>query len=73
MPVERSVHMWMYKDSGSAWGHRHAVLCYPYNDNSGPAGEEGFLGIGRYSGPYQGWNYGVVVVMNIFDPCVIWN
>jgi len=65
--------MWMYKDSGSAWGHRHAVLCYPYNDNSGPAGEEGFLGIGRYSGPYQGWNYGVVVVMNIFDPCVIWN
>ena len=47
LPVIRSVYMWMYDDAGSAWGHRHAILWYPYNDNSGLGGMEGFLGIGR--------------------------
>ena len=79
LPVERAVYTWMYKDAGSGWGHRHAVLWYPYNDNSGPAGMEGFLGIGRASGgPYQGpftsvWNYATIVVMNVFDPCATWD
>lgn len=72
LPVERAVYNWTYDDSGSAWGHRHANLWYPYNDNSGTSGQEGFIGIGRSSGPYQGWNYGVVVVMNVFDPCATW-
>ena len=78
LPVERSVYMWMYTDAGSGWGHRHAILWYPYNDNSGPTGMEGFLGIGRASGgPYQGpftqeWNFAEIIVMNVFDPCAEW-
>jgi uncharacterized protein YkwD len=79
LPVERSVYMWMYEDAGSGWGHRHAILWYPYNDNSGPSGQEGFLGIGRASGgPYQGpflqpWNFAELIVMNVFDPCATWD
>ena len=73
LPIERSVYAFMYVDSGSSWGHRHNILAYPYNDNSGPAGKEGFMGIGRAGGPYQGWNYGVVIVMDTFDPCAVWN
>ena len=79
LPVERSVFMWLYEDAGSGWGHRHAILWYPYNDNSGPTGQEGFLGIGRASGgPYKGpfeqpWNYAELIVMNVFDPCAAWN
>ncbi len=79
LPVERAVYTWMYKDAGSSWGHRHAILWYPYNDNSGPSGMEGFLGIGLASGgPYQGpftsvWNYATIVVMNVFDPCASWD
>jgi hypothetical protein len=79
LPIERSVYMWMYDDSGSSWGHRHAILWYPYNDNSGETGREGFLGIGRASGgPYQGpfshpWNFAELIVMNVFDPCASWD
>lgn len=79
LPVERAVYMWMYEDAGSSWGHRHAILWYPYNDNSGPSGQEGFLGIGRASGgPYQGpfsqpWNFAELIVMNVFDPCATWD
>src|SRR4030042_6099458 len=79
LPVGRAVYMWMYQDQMSAWGHRHAILWYPYNDNSGPAGQEGFLGIGRASGgPYQGpfsqpWNFAELIVMNVFDPCATWD
>ncbi len=79
LPVERSVYMWMYDDAGSSWGHRHAILWFPYNDNSGAAGMEGFIGIGRASGgPYQGpfsnpWNFAELIVMNVFDPCSSWD
>jgi hypothetical protein len=79
LPVERSVYMWMYDDAGSAWGHRHAILWYPYNDNSGTNGMEGFLGIGRANGgPYQGpfsssWPFAEMIVMNVFDPCETWD
>jgi uncharacterized protein YkwD len=72
LPIEQSVYMWMYQDRGSAWGHRHAILYYPYTENGGPSDREGFLGIGRASGPYMGWNFGEVVVMNVFDPCADW-
>jgi hypothetical protein len=77
LPVERSVYNWIY-DDGTSWGHRHAILYYPYNDNSGSPGKEGFLGIGRANGgPYQGpfsssWNFAEIIVMNIFDPCSTW-
>ncbi len=80
MPIARSVYMWMYDDgSCCGWGHRHAILWYPYSDNSGFPGKEGFLGIGRASGgPYQGpfsssWPNAEIVVMNVFDPCSSWD
>ncbi|MCG7852354.1 MAG: hypothetical protein MIO92_07515, partial [Methanosarcinaceae archaeon] len=49
-------------------------LWFPYTDNSGTPGMEGFLGIGRANGgPYQGpfsapWNYAEIIVMNVFTP-----
>jgi len=73
LPLERSVYAWMYEDTAPAWGHRHAVLWYPYKDNSGPSGTEGFLGIGRASGgPWQGYPVAEIIVMNVFDPCAGW-
>jgi len=73
LPLELSVYTWLYNDSSSSWGHRHMVLWYHYNDNSGTAGKEGFMGIGRASGgPYQGWPFAEVIVMNVFDPCSTW-
>ncbi|MEW6206656.1 MAG: hypothetical protein AB1509_07535, partial [Chloroflexota bacterium] len=79
-PIERSIYMWMYDDgSCCGWGHRHAILWYPYNDNSGTAGMEGFLGIGRtnggpYTGPFsQPWPFAEMIVMNVFDPCSTWD
>jgi hypothetical protein len=79
LPIERSIFMWIYEDGDCCgWGHRHAILWYPYNNNSGPTGDEGFLGIGRANGgPYQGpfsepWPYAEMIVMNVFDPCSTW-
>lgn len=72
LPVERSVYAWLYRDSGSAWGHRHGILKDNFIDNSSPSGSEGFIGIGRASGPYQGWNFGELIVMDYFDPCATW-
>lgn len=74
LPIERSIYNWMYDDGDCCnWGHRHAILWYPYNDNSGPTGLEGFLGIGRANGTYIGWNYCEMIVMNVFDPCSTWD
>ena len=73
LPIERAVYMWMYDDSSSSWGHRHAILWYPYSDNSGQSGREGFLGIGRATGPHQGYNNSEIIVMNVFDPCASWD
>jgi len=72
LPVEQSVYEWMYKDTASSWGHRHTILWYPYNDNSGAAGMEGFLGIGRASGSWQSYPVAEIMVMNVFDPCAGW-
>jgi uncharacterized protein YkwD len=77
LPVEKAIYVWMYED-GSSWGHRHAILWYPYTDNSGTMGKEGFLGIGRANGPYIDWQskywpYAEMIVMNVFDPCASWN
>ncbi len=77
--IERSFYGWMYNDSSSAWGHRKCILYYPYNDNSGVSGDEGFLGIGKAHGNnYQGsfshpYNYAEIVVINVFDPCTNWS
>ena len=69
LPVERSVYMWMYEDTAASWGHRHTIVWYPYNDNSGSSGTEGFLGIGRASGSWQSYPVAEIIVMNVFDPC----
>ncbi len=79
LPIERSVYLWMYDDGTCcAWGHRHAILWYPYNDNGGTPDMEGFLGVGRASGAYtdwdlKDWNYAEMIVMNVFDPCSAWD
>jgi hypothetical protein len=79
LPVEQAVYMWTYTDAGSGWGHRHAILWDTYDDNSGPSGKEGFLGIGRANGgPYKGpfdkyWPFVEIIVMNVFDPCASWD
>jgi hypothetical protein len=72
LQIERTIYSWMYDDSGSGWGHRHAVLWYPYNDNSVPTGVEGFLGMGHSTGTHQGWSNSDIFVMNVFDPCTTW-
>ena len=72
LPIERAVYNWMYDDSGSNWGHRHAMLWFPYNDNSGLPGREGFLGIGRATGTHKGYPGSDIIVMNVFDPCSTW-
>lgn len=57
--VEQAIFAWVYRDSGSAWGHRDAVLIQNisgnlsapslttgYTDNYGTSGMEGFIGVG---------------------------
>ncbi len=72
-PIERAVYNWIYDDSGSSWGHRHAVLWKSYNNNSGPVGNEGFLGIGHVNGTHSGYPKSDLIVLNVFDPCSTWN
>ena len=72
LSLERAVYMWMYTDSTSSWGHRHMLLWYPYNENGGENGVEGFMGLGYASGPHQNWNLGHIYVLNVFDPCADW-
>jgi hypothetical protein len=75
-PVERALYAWLYEDQQSRWLHRTAMLQYPFTDNTGPAGQEGFMGVGRASGPmhYQGrsWPYAEIIVVNYFDPGAQW-
>ena len=73
LPLERSVYMWTYDDSGSTWNHRRAILYYPYNENGGSPDSEGFLGIGHANGTLSGWSDSDIFVMNIFDPCSVWD
>lgn len=79
LPIEQAVYTWMYDDKSYGWGHRHAILWTPYTDNSGTAGQEGFVGIGHargsYTNPFNGYRYPDtdLIVMNVFDPCASWN
>ncbi len=78
LPIEQAVYTWMYDDKAHGWGHRHAILWTPYNENSGTPGREGFLGIGHargsYTSPFNGVTYpdADLIVMNVFDPCAQW-
>jgi len=83
--LERSIYNWIYDDASSSWGHRAACLIQDtdpitgsggFNNNSGAASSEGFLGfavIGANNGLYNAglgsWvDRGDIVVMNFFDP-----
>ena len=78
--VERAVYFWMYEDKAYGWGHRHALLWNAFNDNSGSAGKEGFIGLGHARGAYTHpsdptktrWPNADMIVLNIFDPCASW-
>jgi len=79
MGLEQAVYSWMYEDAGSRWGHRHAILWYPYEENGGAGDKEGFGGSGiATGGPYSAAfgttvPYAQVIVMNVFDPCANWD
>ncbi len=73
--IARSIYDWTYDDSGSDWGHRHALLWDSFTDNSGRRGAEGSMGIGvAFGGPYRGpfqrwWPTAAIIVWNVYDPC----
>ncbi|NJN84790.1 MAG: hypothetical protein HC802_22535, partial [Caldilineaceae bacterium] len=52
LPIEYAVYTWMYDDKKYGWGHRHALLWTPLNENSGPGDREGLIGIGHARGGY---------------------
>jgi uncharacterized protein YkwD len=76
--LEYAIYGWLYKDAGSAWGHRRCLLQTSFKDNSGSMNEEGLFGIGvATGGPYKGnfsqsWNYAELVVFEVIDPCSSW-
>lgn len=70
--VERAIYGWMYDDydNGNEWGHRHALLWNDMSNDHGPAGSEGFIGLGiasvtTYEAPFNKERQ--VVVWNAID------
>jgi hypothetical protein len=72
--IEQAIYGWMYVDSGSTWGNRESILWYPYTDNNGAVGKEGFMGIGQatggaYQGPFpSSWPFATLIVMKDAQP-----
>lgn len=76
----QAVYDWNYVDKGSAWGHRKMDLWQTFTDDSGKAGQEGYIGVGVHrGGAYnnttdfgQGnsfsFQHGVIMVLNFYDP-----
>lgn len=79
LSIERAIYGWIYDDSGSGWGHRHACLRSDFNDNGGQQNEEGLIGMGKtevrdYKGPFSSrWEYATIIVFNFIDPCANWD
>lgn len=73
--VAKAIFNWIYKDSGSAWGHREAVFL-DFTDNYGNSGNEGFIGVGNvlgtnYASPAfscSNFAYVRIVTINYYDP-----
>ena len=69
---EMNVYAMIYRDAPT-WGHRDNFL-QAYIDNSGDAGQEGFLGVGeKLAANYNpfntaGMSYGKVMVYDVYDP-----
>jgi len=81
--IESAIFNWNYRDASSNWGHREMNLLQDkplggatsggFNNNNGATDKEGFIGVGiargaNYAGFGTNWAYGVVVVLNYFDP-----
>ncbi|MFT6808788.1 MAG: hypothetical protein ACJA01_002019 [Saprospiraceae bacterium] len=80
--VAQAMYGFIYDDAGSNWGHREMCLLqdkdlsgnnWGFSDNHGIVQEEGLIGIGivrgtNWSAFGSNWPYGVVLVMNYFDP-----
>ena len=80
--VAEAMYGFIYDDAGSNWGHREMCLLqdkdlsgntWGFSDNHGADQEEGLIGIGivrgtNWSAFGSNWPYGVVLVMNYFDP-----
>ena len=73
VPAPKAIHDWIYKDSGSAWGHRHNVLQDPFADDTGVVGQEALIGFGIAQGEdwmYAGVNreYAYIEGLYVYDP-----
>ncbi|GAB3928234.1 CAP domain-containing protein [Larkinella terrae] len=82
--VEQALFSWLYQDAVVAWGHRETLLIQDkdasggegFHNNRGPAGSEGFLGVGLATkvdyqpcAKFPGYQRtGHVVVVNLVDP-----
>jgi len=80
--VAQAMYGFIYDDAGSNWGHREMCLLqdkdlagnnWGFTDNHGDSQEEGFIGVGivrgtNWSAFGSNWAYGVVLVLNYFDP-----
>lgn len=72
--VEEAIYSWMYVDRtlggqgpDQNWGHRHALLWNNLSDNHGPAGSEGFIGMGVAASATSTY-----VVWNALDTAAAW-
>lgn len=71
----KAIYDMIYRNTNTAWGHRHNVL-RQYNNNNGNEYTEGYLGIGIASGSNfrahsmgcVNWNYTEVITIKFYDP-----
>lgn len=74
--VPERMYAFIYRDTGSAWGHRHAVL-HTFNNNWGSSNTEGFIGVGIQEGSNfdmcqfgcdDNWNLAKILTIDYYDP-----
>ncbi len=73
--VPERIYAFIYKDAGSGWGHRHAVL-HDFNNDWGDGNTEGFIGVGIKEGNgYEicqfgcdNWNFAKFITIDYYDP-----
>ena len=69
--VAQAIYNWNYEDSFHNWGHRRKNLNQNMIDNYGDIGKIGVIGFGvAIGGPYLGFNSGVTVTLDCFDPAI---
>ncbi len=74
--VSERIYAFIYRDSGSGWGHRHAVL-HDFNNDWGDGNTEGFIGVGIKEGNgydmcqfgcNDNWNLAKIITIDYYDP-----